>query len=141
MPGITENNVIIKIKNIGICGTDLHAFKGTQPYFDYPRILGYELSGELVDNTYAPGFEKGEVVSFIPYFNCDKCIACRQGLPNCCVNIKVFGVHIDGGMQEYVAVPADRLLHGESLYYEELTLIEPLAIGAHAIRRATVKEG
>lgn len=138
-PQAKQGEAIIRIKNIGVCGTDLHAFEGTQPYFDYPRILGHELSGELIDNTYAPGFRKGEAVSFIPYFNCRTCIACRQSLPNCCVNIKVFGVHIDGGMSEYVSVPADKLLHGEGLSYDELALVEPLAIGAHAIRRASVK--
>lgn len=141
MPASEKDHAIIRIKNIGICGTDLHAFEGTQPYFSYPRILGHELSGELVDNTYALDFEMGEFVSFIPYFNCGTCIACRQGLPNCCVNIKVFGVHIDGGMQEYVSVPVDKLLHGEGLPYDELALVEPLAIGAHAIRRAGVKSG
>ena len=131
---------IIKIKNIGICGTDLHAFEGTQPYFTYPRILGHELSGELVETGGAAGFEKGVAVTFLPYFNCGKCMACRQGLTNCCVHLKVFGVHIDGGMMEYILVPADKLLHGEGLSYEELALVEPLAIGAHAIRRAAVKK-
>ena len=140
-PQPAEGGAIIKIKNIGICGTDLHAYEGTQPFFSYPRILGHELSGELVDNTYAPGFKVGEAVSFIPYFNCGQCIACRRGLPNCCVNIKVFGVHIDGGMSEYVSVPADKLLHGEGLNFDELALVEPLAIGAHAIRRAAVEPG
>ena len=139
MPETTEGKAIIKIKNIGICGTDLHAFEGTQPYFAYPRVLGHELSGELVETKGAPGFEKGEAVTFLPYFNCGKCIACRQGLTNCCVNLKVFGVHIDGGMMEYISVPADKLVDGEGLSYDELALVEPLAIGAHAIRRATVK--
>lgn len=141
MPAPEKDHAIIRIKNIGICGTDLHAFEGTQPYFNYPRILGHELSGELVNNTYAPGFKVGEAVSFIPYFNCGTCIACRQGLTNCCVNIKVFGVHVDGGMSEYISIPADKLLHGEGLSYDELALVEPLAIGAHAIRRAGVKQG
>ncbi len=140
IPEAKQGEAIIRIKNIGVCGTDLHAFEGTQPYFNYPRILGHELSGELVDNRYAPGFDLGEAVSFIPYFNCGTCIACRQGLPNCCVHIQVFGVHIDGGMCEYVAVPADKLLHGAGLSHEELALAEPLAIGAHAIRRAGVAE-
>ena len=75
MHELKENDVNIKIKNIGICGTDLHAFEGTQPQFNYPRILGHELSGAFIDNTYAPGFERDEAVSFIPYFNCGKCIA------------------------------------------------------------------
>jgi 2-desacetyl-2-hydroxyethyl bacteriochlorophyllide A dehydrogenase len=139
-PESTATNAIIKIKNIGICGTDLHAFEGTQPYFTYPRILGHELSGELIETGAATGFQTGESVTFLPYFNCGKCIACRQGLTNCCANLKVFGVHIDGGMKEYISVPADKLLHGEGLNYEELALIEPLAIGAHGVRRAMIKK-
>ena len=132
---------IIKIKRIGICGTDLHAFEGTQPYFEYPRVLGHELSGELVVIDNAPGFEIGEAVTFIPYFNCGKCIACRNGKQNACENIKVCGVHQDGGMTEYYAVPSYALIHGDGLSFDELALIEPLAIGAHGIRRAGVKEG
>src|SRR5690349_695703 len=99
-PALKRGQAIIKIKRIGICGTDLHAFEGTQPFFSYPRILGHELAGELVAFDDAPRFEIGEAVTFIPYFNCGTCIACRSGKPNCCVNIKVFGVHIDGGMVE-----------------------------------------
>ena len=138
-PTLEANRAIIKVKRIGICGTDLHAFEGTQPFFEYPRILGHELSGELVEFDNAPGFEKGERVSFIPYFNCGNCIACRSGLPNCCVNLKVFGVHINGGFAEYISVPSAMLLHGEGLSYDELSLVEPLAIGAHGVRRAAVK--
>src|SRR5215216_2151792 len=95
-PVLTSGNAIIKIKRIGICGTDLHAFEGTQPFFNYPRVLGHELAGELVEFDDAPGFETGEVVSFIPYFNCGTCIACRNGKPNCCSQIQVCGVHVDG---------------------------------------------
>src|SRR5215210_1941848 len=112
-PVLQRGHAIIKIKRIGICGTDLHAFEGTQPFFEYPRILGHELAGELVDFDKAPGFEIGERVSFIPYFNCGACIACRSGLPNCCANIKVCGVHVNGGFAEYLSVPSYSLLHGE----------------------------
>ncbi len=139
MPVLQKGNAIIKIKNIGICGTDLHAFEGTQPFFSYPRILGHELSGTLIDADDAPGYLQGEPVSFIPYFNCGHCIACRRGKPNCCVSIRVFGVHIDGGMSEYVSVPSGKLLHGEGLAFDELALVEPLAIGAHAIRKASLE--
>jgi 2-desacetyl-2-hydroxyethyl bacteriochlorophyllide A dehydrogenase len=132
---------IIKIRRIGICGTDLHAFEGTQPYFEYPRILGHELAGDLVDFDKAPGFVPGEAVTFIPYFNCGVCIACRRGKPNCCTTLKVCGVHIDGGMVEYLSVPSSSLVHGDGLSYDELALVEPLAIGAHAVRRAAVAEG
>ena len=140
-PPPAPGQALIRIRRIGICGTDLHAFEGTQPFFSYPRILGHELAGELVDAGGAAGFEKGETVSFIPYFNCGTCIACRCGKTNCCTDIKVCGVHVDGGMVEYLAVPADKLLHGEGLSFEALALVEPLAIGAHGLRRATVEAG
>ena len=140
-PVLKPGNAIIKIKRIGICGTDLHAFEGTQPYFNYPRVLGHELSGELVDFDNAPGFEKGELVTFIPYFNCGNCVACRMGKPNCCTNIEVCGVHRDGGMVEYLSVPSSSLVHGEGLSLDELALVEPLAIGAHGVRRADIKNG
>jgi 2-desacetyl-2-hydroxyethyl bacteriochlorophyllide A dehydrogenase len=132
---------IIRIRRIGICGTDLHAFEGTQPFFDYPRILGHELAGDLVDFDQAPGFTPGEAVTVIPYFNCGTCIACRSGKPNCCTTIKVCGVHIDGGMVDYLAVPSSFLVHGQGLNYDELALVEPLAIGAHAVRRAAIRPG
>lgn len=140
-PAIEEGYAQIRIRRIGICGTDLHAFEGTQPYFNYPRVLGHELSGELVEPNGAPGFEKGEIVTFIPYFNCGVCIACRLGKPNCCAKINVCGVHVDGGMAEYLNVPTYSLVHGDGLSYDELALVEPLAIGAHGIRRAGVKPG
>ena len=140
-PAIQEGYAQIRIRRIGICGTDLHAFEGTQPFFNYPRVLGHELSGELVDPNGAPGFTKGEIVTFIPYFNCGVCIACRSGKPNCCAKINVCGVHVDGGMAEYLNVPTYSLVHGDGLSYDELALVEPLAIGAHGIRRADVKPG
>ncbi len=137
----SPDHAIIKIKRIGVCGTDLHAFEGTQPFLSYPRILGHELSGELVSFDNAPGFKVGEIVSFIPYFSCGKCIACRTGKPNCCVSIQVCGVHIDGGMAEYLSVPSGSLLHGDGISLDELALVEPLAIGAHGVRRAGIYPG
>ena len=137
-PVLTEGRAIIKIKRIGVCGTDLHAFEGTQPYFEYPRILGHELSGELLEFDSAPGFNVGNPVTFIPYFNCGTCIACRNGKPNCCVDLKVCGVHIDGGMAEYLSVPSYSLVKAQGLDYDALALVEPLAIGAHGMARAEV---
>src|SRR6266496_97327 len=137
-PQLQTGRAIIKIKRIGICGTDLHAFEGTQPYFEYPRILGHELAGELVEINDAPGFNIGETVTFIPYFYCGECIACRSGKPNACVNLKVSGVHQNGGMVEYLSVPSYSLIHGEGLSFDALALAEPLAIGAHGVKRAAV---
>lgn len=139
-PVLKKDHAIIRIRRIGICGTDLHAYCGTQPYFTYPRILGHELSGTLVEADNAPDFLPGEAVTFIPYFNCGGCIACRTGKPNCCAQIKVCGVHVDGGMVEYLQVPSDTLVHGEGLSYDELALVEPLAIGAHGVRRAAIEK-
>lgn len=140
-PVLIPGHTIIKIKRIGICGTDLHAFEGTQPYFEYPRILGHELAGKIADAGDAPDFEQGEAVTIIPYFNCGSCIACCSGKPNCCVSLKVCGVHTDGGMAEYLSVPSHSLVHSDGLNFDELALVEPLAIGAHGVRRADIKEG
>jgi 2-desacetyl-2-hydroxyethyl bacteriochlorophyllide A dehydrogenase len=138
-PQLKKSHAVIKIKRVGICGTDLHAFEGTQPYFHYPRILGHELAGELLEFDSAPGFAVGEAVSFLPYFNCGKCIACRNDKPNCCRDLQVCGVHVDGGMVEYLSVPSSCLIHGQGLSFDELALVEPLAIGSHGVRRAGVK--
>jgi len=140
IPVASKGETLLKIKRIGICGTDLHAYEGTQPFFNYPRILGHELSAEIV-TTDAVGFAVGESVTFIPYFNCGKCIACRMNKPNCCETINVCGVHSDGGMREYLIVPSYSLVHGEGLSFDELALVEPLAIGAHGVRRAAITEG
>ncbi|WP_186754115.1 zinc-binding alcohol dehydrogenase family protein [Echinicola salinicaeni] len=140
-PQLESGKAIIKVKRIGICGTDLHAYEGTQPYFNYPRVLGHELSGELVAVDGAEGFSEGDLVSIIPYFSCGECVACKAGKPNCCATISVFGVHEDGGMKEFIMVPSSSLIKKEGLSLEELALAEPLAIGAHGVRRAGVIPG
>ncbi|QRR01231.1 zinc-binding alcohol dehydrogenase family protein [Dyadobacter sandarakinus] len=140
-PVLQKDHTILKIRRIGICGTDLHAFEGTQPFFNYPRTLGHELAGEIVEMDNAPGFSVGEAVTFLPYFHCGECIACRNGKTNCCTSLKVSGVHIDGGMCEYYSVPSHTLVHGDGLSFDELALVEPLAIGAHGVRRAGVQPG
>lgn len=139
-PDMKHGQAIIKIKRVGVCGTDLHAFDGTQPFFNYPRVLGHEVSGELVDCD-AEGFAAGDAVSFIPYFHCGHCIACRKGKFNCCVQLKVCGVHIDGAMTEYLSVPASQLVAADGLGLDALAMIEPLSIAAHGVRRAAVSPG
>ena len=139
-PVLKSGQAIVRIRNICICGTDLHAFEGTQPYFNYPRILGHELSGELEDFDVAPGFQKGEKVTFLPYVNCGTCIACRTGKTNCCEKLEVCGVHVDGGMVDYFSIPARLLVSSQGLNLSELSLVEPFAIGAHGIRRADVQQ-
>ncbi|MDQ6417966.1 zinc-binding alcohol dehydrogenase family protein [Paenibacillus sp. LHD-117] len=138
-PALTEGHVIVSIRRIGICGTDYHAFKGNQPFFHYPRILGHELSGvvdQIGDNS--EGLAPGDPVAIIPYLHCGRCVACRRGKTNCCTNMQVLGVHVDGGMRERISVPVSHLLKADRLTFDEAAMVEPLAIGAHAVRRAEV---
>jgi 2-desacetyl-2-hydroxyethyl bacteriochlorophyllide A dehydrogenase len=136
------DQTLVRVKNIGVCGTDLHAYQGTQPFFTYPRVLGHELSVEVIASgegevTYAPGTR----CAVEPYFSCGYCSVCRRGKPNCCLNIQVFGVHIDGGMCEFACIPTRYLHPSSSLSFEQLALVEPLAIGAHAVTRAHLDKG
>ncbi len=140
VPVLQPGHSILKIRRIGICGTDLHAYRGTQPYFNYPRILGHELAADFVEGDGADDFVAGEAVTFLPYFNCGECIACHNGKSNCCTSLKVCGVHADGGMVTFFSVPSHLLVKSRGLGYDELALVEPLAIGAHGIRRAAVKK-
>jgi 2-desacetyl-2-hydroxyethyl bacteriochlorophyllide A dehydrogenase len=129
---------LLKVRAIGICGTDIHAFAGNQPFFQYPRILGHELALEVVESD---RFTAGELVTIIPYFNCQQCDACAQGKPNCCENMQVFGVHTDGGMREYIAVEDRYILPGNGLTSDELAMVEPLSIAAHGVRRGKIQAG
>jgi len=140
-PVIAAGHSILRVKKIGVCGTDIHAYDGDQPFFSYPRVLGHELACEFVEGDKAIGFKTGDLVTLIPYLNCGTCIACRRGMTNCCATLQVMGVHIDGGMQEYISVPSYTLVHGEGLSGDHLAMIEPLAIGAHGIARADIKPG
>lgn len=130
---------MLKIKKVGICGTDIHAYGGNQAYFTYPRILGHELAAEVVEIDDHPNIGVGDRVAIMPYVSCGQCSACRKGKSNCCSSISVLGVHVDGGMQEYIAIDVSLLLPGNHLSLDEIMIIEPLAIGAHAIRRAAVQ--
>lgn len=139
-PGPGE--VRIRIHRVGICGTDLHAFCGRQPFFTYPRILGHELGvtvdaiGEGVTNVAV-----GDTCAVEPYLNCGTCIACRRGKTNCCTTLKCLGVHTDGGMRDYIIVPAAKLHSSRRLTLEQLALVETLGIGAHAVHRAAIEPG
>ena len=141
IPILQKGHSLLKIKRVGICGTDFHAYEGTQPYFEYPRILGHEIAAEIIETNSGNGFHPGDKVTIVPYFNCGKCIACKNGKPNCCSSLQVFGVHIDGAMCEFISVPYFLIVPGNGLNFDELALIEPLAIGAHGIRRSEIVKG
>lgn len=132
-PTLEEGEALIQVKRIGICGTDLHAYEGNQPFFEYPRIFGHELSGLVLEDT-TGRFTEGDKVTVMPYFHCGECRACKMGKTNCCTLLNVAGVHIDGGMREYFKVPAARLMSIEGMTFDQGCLIEPFSIGAHAVR-------
>ena len=141
-PGLKAGEVMVKIKKVGICGTDLHAYAGNQAFFTYPRILGHELAAEVLETgSDDHGIAVGDKVVVIPYRSCGKCVACRQGKTNCCSRLEVLGVHTDGGMQEIVSLPAEILIPAPELTMEEMAIVEPLSIGDHAIRRAQLMPG
>jgi hypothetical protein len=133
--------VAVDIKAVGICGTDFHIFEGTHPFLAYPRVMGHELSGVVAGGAEGPELVPGTPVVINPYFSCGRCIACRKGKPNCCTTLKVLGVHIDGGMCERVLVPEQNLYPAGDLSLRDAAMIEFLAIGAHAVRRAELRKG
>lgn len=139
-PGAGE--AIVRIHRVGVCGTDQHAFAGQQPFFTFPRILGHELGVEVVaTGSGVTHVRPGDRCAVEPYLNCGSCIACRRGTPNCCTQLRVLGVHEDGGMREEMLVPADKLHPSSRLSFDQLALVEPLGIGAHAVQRARLQRG
>lgn len=136
-----SGEVLVKVHRVGVCGTDIHAFHGRQPFFSYPRLIGHELGVEvLAVGEGVTNVETGDRCAIEPYLNCGECIACRRGKGNCCVRMQVLGVHIDGGLREEVIVPANKLHRSATLSYEQLALVETLAIGAHAVARAQIEK-
>jgi 2-desacetyl-2-hydroxyethyl bacteriochlorophyllide A dehydrogenase len=141
IPILKKGELLVQIKNIGICGTDIQAFHGNQPYFTYPRVLGHELSGIIVDAKIENKSLLGKPVSVLPYLSCGKCNSCLKGKTNCCANLHVMGVHVDGGFREYVSVPVDNIMVGrEETDLEHLSMVEPLSISYHGIMRADILE-
>jgi len=138
-PGPDE--ALVRVRRVGVCGTDFHAFKGDQPFFTYPRILGHELAAELVEAPDAAGLKTGDRCAVEPYMECGRCVACRRGRTNCCAKLEVLGIHVDGGMREFIKVPVRKLHRSGSLSFEQLALVETLSIGAHAVGRAGLEPG
>jgi 2-desacetyl-2-hydroxyethyl bacteriochlorophyllide A dehydrogenase len=141
MPVRAPGDVLLRVRRVGICGTDLHIFTGNQPYLEYPRVMGHELAGEVCEAPPDTGLRPGDAVYVMPYLSCGRCRACLQGKTNCCVNLQVLGVHRDGALAEYLAVPAAFVHRAEGLSLDQAAMLEFLAIGAHAVRRGDVQPG
>jgi len=140
-PERAPGEVLLRVKRVGVCGTDLHIFTGNQPYLAYPRVMGHELSGVVEEADADSGFAPGDAVYVMPYLSCGRCIACRQGKPNCCVRIQVLGVHRDGAFTEYLSVPQRFVGKAAGISLDQAAMLEFLAIGAHAVRRGQVAAG
>ena len=104
MPTPAPHEVLLRVKRVGVCGTDLHIFTGKQPYLSYPRVMGHELSGVVETAPTGSALKSGDTVYVMPYLSCGTCIACRAGKTNCCTRIQVLGVHTDGAFTERLSV-------------------------------------
>ena len=139
---VAPGEALVRVSRVGICGTDLHAYRGRQPFFSYPRILGHELGVEVVAvGDHDSGTAIGDRCAVEPYLNCGSCRPCRLGRTNCCEKLQVLGVHTDGGMRELIKVPVAKLHKSETLTLDQLALVETLGIGAHAASRGAIREG
>jgi len=141
-----NDEILFKVLQVGVCGTDLHAFQGTQPLFSYPRVVGHELAVQVAEipaaaKSAAGDFKEGDIVSILPYLRCGTCIACRNGKTNCCTSLKVLGVHVDGGMQEYISLPAFYAVAAGKVKPQEIALVECFSIGFHGVRRGNPRQG
>lgn len=138
-----ENEALIRIVTAGICGSDIGAFRGTNGLVSYPRVIGHELAGvvESVPEKNKNGIKAGDRVVVDPYIYCGNCYPCSIGRTNCCTDLRVLGVHVDGGMAEYFTHPADLLVKvPEGMTWEEAAMAEPLTISLHGIHRGGFKE-
>lgn len=142
-PRPTPGEALVRVRRIGICGTDIHAYAGRQPFFEYPRVLGHELGVEIIEINGPPpaGMTPGARAAVEPYLNNPESPASKLGRPNCCEELQVLGVHIDGGMRPLMTVPVEKLHVSDQLDFEQLALVETLGIGAHGVARAGVKAG
>lgn len=132
----------VRVHCSGVCGTDLHAFAGNQPYFTYPRIPGHELGVSVVAvGAGVTNVRADDRCAVEPYLSCGHCIACRRGRTNCCETLQVLGVHVDGGWRDEIIVPAVKLHPAKKLTFEQLALVETLGIGAHAVARGAPVRG
>jgi 2-desacetyl-2-hydroxyethyl bacteriochlorophyllide A dehydrogenase len=134
-----EGEVLLRVRRVGVCGTDLHIFTGNQPYLEYPRVMGHEFSGTVAEAPPGSALAAGDPVFVMPYLSCGHCIACRHGKTNCCVAIQVLGVHRDGAFTEYISVPQAFVHKADGITLDQAAMLEFLAIGAHAVRRGDVQ--
>jgi 2-desacetyl-2-hydroxyethyl bacteriochlorophyllide A dehydrogenase len=141
-PPPAPGEALVRVHRVGICGTDLGGYLGKFPFFSYPRIIGHELGVEVIAvGDGVANVKPGDRCAVEPYINCRTCYPCRTGHTNCCENHMTLGVMCDGGLAEKFIVPARKLHVSQTLGYDQLALVETLAIGCHAVNRGAPKVG
>jgi len=139
-PKAPAGEALLRIRRVGVCGSDFHAFAGRHPAYTYPRVLGHELAGEVVEvGSNGNGIKAGDRCAIDPYVNCGMCAACKAGRTNCCDHLMVLGIHVDGGMQSLLPVRVNLLHKSAILSLDQLAMVETLGIGAHAVARSELK--
>lgn len=142
-PAPAAGEIGVRIAYIGYCGSDLNSYRGLNPLVSFPRTPGHEIAGEIASlGADAPAnLRVGQSVTILPYFNCKRCNACRMGRPNACRNNETMGVQREGALTEFACVPHEKIIPVDDMRLRDLALIEPLAVGFHAVRRAEIKAG
>lgn len=142
-PACPPQNVVVKIQAVCVCGSDIHAIKGDQPLFSFPRVIGHEVAGIVAQvGSAVTELQVGDAVCLMPCIPCGHCRACQKGNTNCCASLQLYGVHQDGGLQEYLSTPAQHWLKVPfEAKPEEISMVEPLTIGAHAVAKLGLAPG
>ena len=136
VPEIGDGQVLVKIMDIGVCGSDIHVYHGKHPFTKYPVTQGHEVSGEIVKcGANVEGLTVGQKVTIEPQVYCGKCYPCRHGKYNLCEELKVMGFQTTGTASEFFAVDAKKVTPiPKSMSFEEGAMLEPLAVAVHAVR-------
>ena len=141
-PAAGRGEILVKLKYVGFCGSDLSTYIGKNPMVQYPRVPGHEISAEIEQPGEAvpEGFKAGQAVTVVPYTNCGQCPSCRHGRAYACQFNQTLGIQRDGAMQEYLSIPWQKVLKAPALNELELAMVEPLTVGFHAIERGRVTD-
>ncbi|HEY6414079.1 MAG TPA: alcohol dehydrogenase catalytic domain-containing protein, partial [Edaphobacter sp.] len=132
---VGAGEALLRVKMVGMCGTDLNTFRGRNGMVTFPRVPGHEVAAEVVEG--GGELAAGTAVTVSPYTNCGTCASCRRGRVNACQFNETMGVQRDGAMTEYISVSQEKL-YAAKLSIKELCLVEPLTVGFHAAARGRV---
>jgi 2-desacetyl-2-hydroxyethyl bacteriochlorophyllide A dehydrogenase len=141
-PVCGDGEVLIKVRSVGLCGSDLTTFRGQNPMVSYPRIPGHEIAGEIVEagKGVSSNLRKGLLVTVSPYTACGKCYPCRIGRVNCCRFNQTMGVQRDGAATEYIVMPVAKVHPTDGLSTDQAACVEPVSVGCHAVNRGRATE-